>query len=70
VYKLTFAAAFGLLATGAIVQRYARRDDENRRAQGDNVDAALRDAGMITEGAQDFSAPADQRAKAEIRERP
>jgi hypothetical protein len=28
VYKLTFAAAAGLLAAGAIVRRYARRDGE------------------------------------------
>ena len=28
VYKLTFAAAAGLLAAGAIVRRYARRDAE------------------------------------------
>ena len=28
VYKLTFAAAAGLLAAGAIVRRYARRDSE------------------------------------------
>ena len=31
VYKLTFAAAAGLLAAGAIVRRYARRADETER---------------------------------------
>ena len=32
VYKLTFAAAAGLLASGAIVRRYARRDNDQRSA--------------------------------------
>ena len=30
VYKLTFAAAAGLLAAGAIVRRYARRSESGR----------------------------------------
>ena len=31
-YKLTFLAAFGLLAAGAVVQRYARRASERAAA--------------------------------------
>ncbi len=31
-YKLTFLAAFGLLAAGAVVARYSRRADERARA--------------------------------------
>jgi hypothetical protein len=34
VYKLTFAAAAGLLAAGAIVRRYARRDGSAQDASG------------------------------------
>jgi hypothetical protein len=33
-YKLTFLAAFGLLAAGAVVQRYARREGRRTAALG------------------------------------
>ncbi len=32
VYKLTFAAAAGLLAAGAVIRRYARRNEDAQRA--------------------------------------
>jgi hypothetical protein len=72
VYKLTFAAAAGLLAAGAIVQRYARRDDQNERARGDVVDAELDRRRVLTDARHEstFSGPADKRPKVEIRERP
>jgi hypothetical protein len=46
VYKLTFAAAAGLLAAGAIVRRYARRGESGRASDSeDSIEAgAERDA--------------------------
>jgi nitrate/nitrite transporter NarK len=39
-YKLTFLAAFGLLAAGAVVTRYSRRADERAGARAGLVSAA------------------------------
>jgi hypothetical protein len=39
-YKLTFLAAFGLLAAGAVVARYSRRADERAGARPGLVGAA------------------------------
>jgi hypothetical protein len=72
VYKLTFAAAAGLLTAGAIVQRYARRDDQNQQARGDVVDTELDRQRLVGDARYEstVSSPADRRAKVEIRERP
>ena len=37
-YKLTFVAAFGLLAVGAVFRRYARRDAQSRTGEGPAAD--------------------------------
>ena len=67
VYKLTFAAAAGLLAAGAIIRRYARRDEAARasldaaRASG-TLDPAL----PAPPAEAEFSQRADARSKVEI----
>jgi hypothetical protein len=72
VYKLTFAAAGGLLAAGAIVQRYARRDDGSPLSSNNAPDAESQPGGLLGEGRPeaDLSAHADERATVKIRERP
>ena len=71
VYKLTFAAAGGLLAAGAIVQRYARRDDGSQASSGNGTDAAPQSDAVLPRAAveAEMSAGADERAKVEIRKR-
>jgi len=56
VYKLTFAAAAGLLAAGAIVRRYARRGGPNESEPGRDADTDARVAhrtAALAEGAPD-----------------
>ena len=61
VYKLTFAAAAGLLAAGAIVRRYARRDaDQVEMRESALPHAAPSTARLPDVPAEDFVANADQ----------
>lgn len=70
VYKLAFAAAAGLLAAGAIVQRYARRDDRSPIDNAKDAEGQPRSA-LTNGGAEaDLSGNAGERAKVKVSERP
>jgi len=61
VYKLTFAAAAGLLAAGAIVRRYAKRDADQVELRESALPNAEPDAPHLPGApAKDFVANADQ----------
>ena len=60
-YKLTFAAAAGLLAAGAVVQRYARREDREHSADTAGSPTATKPE-MLGEGPADLTTQATRDA--------
>lgn len=71
VYKLTFAAAAGLLAAGAIVRRYARRDDTRRTGDLDDTVDAEGERPALGEGPADGGTfGGRQKESARVHDRP
>ena len=66
VYKLTFAAAAGLLAAGAIVRRYARRDETARSLGAARASGTLDPVLPAPPAEAEFSKREDARSKVEI----
>ena len=67
VYKLTFAAAAGLLAAGAIVRRYSRRDAADIESQTPAFPDVQPDAPRLPDApAEDFAAKPEQGADVRV----
>ena len=67
VYKLTFAAAAGLLAAGAIVRRYSRRDAADIESRASAFPNVPPDAPRLPDApAADFGAKPEERAEVRV----
>jgi hypothetical protein len=71
VYKLTFAAAAGLLAAGAIVRRYARRSASGRISDSEDSVEAEGERAALGEGLPNTVKSArEQQESVRVRDRP
>ena len=71
VYKLTFAAAAGLLAAGAIVRRYAGRTENTRTPASDDSVEPVDERVVLGEGLPDAGQFIRERKEsADVRDRP
>jgi hypothetical protein len=67
VYKLTFAAAAGLLAAGAIVRRYAKRNGQQAETHERAPSLGSSDAPRLPDApAPDFAVKPEERADLQI----
>jgi hypothetical protein len=71
VYKLTFAAAAGLLVAGAVLRRYARRDEQGAERPSDATLSSddRRSEALPQPPIEEISSIADPRTKVEIPKR-
>ena len=69
VYKLTFIAAAGLLAAGAIVRRYSQRDAQSRE-RSPVESSGLSESKRLPDAAPDFSHARDQSIDVRVPKQP